>query len=163
MTPDIPKYALLELERRFLVRAELLPDLKSLPCKVIEDRYLAAGRIRLRKITPCDGGVVVYKLCKKYGMTGTCAEPITNIYLTEAEFESFRSLPGRDLVKRRYRYDYLGVHFSIDEHTGEHAGLYLCECEAASMEALMAVVFPDFAVEEVTGREGYQGANLAGA
>src|SRR4051812_2939775 len=111
MTPDIPKYALLELERRFLVREELLPDLSALPCKVVEDRYLDAGRMRLRKITPKGGGAVIYKLCKKYGMTGACAEPITNIYLTEAEYVSVRCLPGRDLMKRRYRYDYLGVRF----------------------------------------------------
>jgi CYTH domain-containing protein len=112
-------------------------------------------------MTDCDAEESIYKLCKKYGSTGKYEEPIVNIYLTVEEYESLRVLPGRDLVKRRYRYEYQGRRFSIDAHTGALAGLYLCECEAASITELMAIVFPPFAIEDVTTDLRYSGASLA--
>ena len=142
---------------------ELLPDLNGLPYVDIEDRYLDAGRLRLRKMTDCDAEESIYKLCKKYGSAGRYEEPIVNIYLTVEEYESLRVLPGRDLVKRRYRYEYQGRRFSIDAHTGALAGLYLCECEATSLAELMEIVFPPFAIEDVTTDPRYSGAALAQA
>lgn len=71
------------------------------------------------------------------------------------------ALPGHDLVKRRYRYEYQGRRFSIDAHTGVLEGLSLCECEAASLSELMAIAFPPFAVEDVTTDPKYSGAGLA--
>jgi hypothetical protein len=140
---------------------EQLPDLSGLPYVDVADRYLDGGRMRLRKMT--EPGVVesIYKLCKKYGSVGAYEEPIVNIYLTREEYEVLRVLPGRDLVKRRYRYEHQGRRFSIDAHTGALAGLYLCECEAASVAELMAIAFPPFAVEDVTADPRYSGAGLA--
>ena len=47
---DAPKYAQLELERRWLVDEAKLPSLE-LPCKHIEDSYLTDTRLRLRAVT----------------------------------------------------------------------------------------------------------------
>ncbi len=159
----MPKYAQLEIERRMLIPPELLPDLSGLRYVEIEDRYLNAGHLRLRRMTECGATESIYKLCKKYGSTGKYEEPIVNIYLTREEYESLHVLPGRDLVKRRYRYEYQGQCFSIDAHTGPLRGLYLCECEAASTSELNEVAFPPFVVEDVTADMRFSGANLAQA
>jgi hypothetical protein len=158
---NLPKYAQLEIERRMLVVPELLPDLSGLLYTEIEDRYLDAGRLRLRKMTDCSVSESIYKLCKKYGPTDAYEEPIVNIYLTRGEYESLHILPGRDLVKRRYRYEYQGRRFSIDAHTGVLTGLSLCECEAASSAELMEIAFPPFALEDVTADPRYSGVGLA--
>jgi CYTH domain-containing protein len=157
----MPKYAQLEIERRLLVSPDLLPDLSGLPYVDIEDRYLDGGRLRLRKMTAAGAAESIYKFCKKYGSDDTYKEPIVNIYLTREEYEVLHVLPGCDLVKRRYRYEYEGRRFSIDAHTGLLSGLYLCECEAASTAELMEIVFPPFAVEDVTADSRYSGASLA--
>jgi CYTH domain-containing protein len=159
----IPKYALLEIERRMLIPPELLPDLGGMRYVDIEDRYLDGGRLRLRKVTEVDAVESIYKFCKKYGSTDRYVEPIVNIYLTQEEYKTLLALPGHDLVKRRYRYEYKRRRFSIDAHTGLLSGLYLCECEAASTAALMEIVFPPFAVEDVTADPRYSGAGLAQA
>lgn len=157
----IPKYAQLEIERRRRIPPELLPDLSELPYADIEDRYLDTGRLRLRKVTQAGGMDSIYKLCKKYGSVSAYEEPIVNIYLTREEYEVLYALPGSDLVKRRYRYEYQGRHFSIDAHTGALAGLFLCECEATSTAELMEIAFPPFAVEDVTADSSYSGSGLA--
>jgi CYTH domain-containing protein len=159
----IPKYAQLEIERRMLIPPELLPDLNGLHYATIEDRYLEGGRLRLRKVTEVGAAESIYKLCKKYGRVGASEEPIVNVYLAVEEYESLRFLPGVDLLKRRYRYEYQGRCFSIDAHTGALTGLYLCECEAVSTSELNEVAFPPFVVEDVTADMRFSGANLARA
>lgn len=144
-----------------LVSPNLLPDLNGLPYVDIEDRYLDTGRLRLRKVTEAGAAQSIYKLCKKYGSVDRYEEPLVNIYLTREEYETLRILPGQDLVKRRYRYEYQGRRFSIDAHTGVWTGLYLCECEAASSAELMEIAFPPFAIEDVTADPCFCGAGLA--
>jgi len=161
MDGHIRKYSLLEIERRMLVRADLLPDLRGLIYKTIEDRYLDAGRLRLRKVTQVGATESTFKLCKKYGRVGTYEEPIVNIYLTAQEYEGFRHLPGSDILKRRYSYEFQGHDFSIDEHTDALAGLYLCEYEVTSAAVLNTIVVPSFAIEDVTADARFFGANLA--
>ena len=142
---------------------DLLPDLSVLHYTDIEDRYLDAGRLRLRKMTELGATESIYKLCKKYGSTGQYEEPIVNIDLTREEYENLQVLPGCDLLKRRYRYEYLGRWFSIDAHSGRWIGLYLCECEADSTSELLEIAFPPFAAEDVTNDPRYSGIGLAQA
>lgn len=144
------------------VDASRLPDLSNIPFDTIEDRYLDGGRLRLRKVT-AHSGDVTYKLGKKYGPTGDYTEPITNIYLTETEYVGFRTLPGHDLTKRRYRFPFGGRVFSVDAHQGKLAGLFLCEWEAASVAELLATIPPPFCTEDVTTDERYSGARLSRA
>ena len=143
------------------VDPERLPPLHDLPRKRIDDRYMDGGRLRLRKITASDGGETVYKLCKKYGSVGPYQEPIANLYLTADEYKTLLALPGCNLTKFRYHYEYGGYTFSIDEHTGPHTGLYLCEREAPTVCELLDVPFPPFATDDVTGNPEYMGAYLA--
>ena len=157
---DIPKYALLENERRFLV-AEA-PDLTGAPVRRIEDVYLDAGRLRLRKVIHFDGHAPEFKLCKKYGSADPVSAPIVNIYLTEAEHAALAAaLPGRPLAKRRYTVAQAGRAFSLDVFEGDLAGLMICEAEAPTPESIRTLAFPPWATRDVTGDPFFTGGHLA--
>jgi CYTH domain-containing protein len=157
MTGDVPKYAILENERRFWVADP--PDLAGAPVRLIEDLYLEAGRLRLRRITHSGGEV--FKLCKKYGSDDPISEPIVNIYLSADEYAALSGLPGARLRKRRYWVDHGGARFSVDVFEGALAGLVLCEAEAQSPEAIAALAFPPWAAREVTADPFFAGGSLA--
>ena len=158
--PKSPKYSLPEIERRMRVDVTCLPDLSDVPFDNIEDRYMDGGRLRLRKVI-ANSGEITCKIGKKYGATTPYTEPITNIYLSDAEYNGFRTLPGYDLTKRRYRFSFGGQVFSIDAHEGKNAGLVLCEWEAETVAELLAAFPPPFCTEDVTEQERYSGAYLA--
>jgi CYTH domain-containing protein len=158
MAGDIPKYALLENERRFLVRRP--PDLAGTRARLIEDRYLDGGRLRLRRVTHLDGSPTEHKLCKKYGSADPASGPIVNIYLTEAEHAALAALPGRPLGKRRHTVLYDGRAFSVDVFEGALAGLVMCEAEAPTVEAIRALKFPPWAGREVTDDRFFSGGCL---
>jgi CYTH domain-containing protein len=160
MTLDIPKYAKLEHERRFLVRDP--PDLTGAPGRLIEDVYLDGGRLRLRRITHFDGHPPEYKLCKKYGTGEPPSEPITNLYLTAGEHAALAVLPGRPIRKRRYRVAHAGALFGLDVFEGELHGLVMCEAESDSAEAIRRRDFPPWTLREVTGEPFFTGGALAG-
>lgn len=150
---ELPKYARLENERRFLVRKA--PDLGGQASRLIEDLYLE-GRLRLRRITQPAGGVE-HKLCKKYGGVDPVSGPVTNLYLTAEEYAVFAALPGRRLRKRRYGVD--GV--SLDVFEGALAGLMLCEAEDQTREAVLARTFPVWVDREVTDDPAFTGGALS--
>jgi hypothetical protein len=155
---EIPKYAKLENERRFLVRD--CPDLSEDPGRLIEDLYLDAGRLRLRAITH-PGGEREFKFCKKYQSADPASGPIVNIYLTAEEYDGLAALPGRRLRKRRHRVAWRERAFGVDVFEGALVGLILCEAEASSAEAIRALAFPPWAGREVTADLFFTGGNLA--
>ena len=155
---QIPKYAKLENERRFLVLD--CPDLSSTAFRVIEDVYLKDSRLRLRAITHPDGARD-FKLCKKYESADPASGPIVNIYLSATEHAALSALPGQPLRKRRYRVEWGDRAFGIDVFDGALAGLVLCEAEAASPEAIRSLAFPPWASREVTAERFFTGGNLA--
>src|ERR1700722_19886175 len=99
----IPKYARIEYERRFLVDPafDWQRGTKSYS-KHIEDRYLAGGRLRVRRLEDSDTGRVAFKLTKKFESNSVFAQPIVSVRLSIAEYEALASLPGHDLSKRRF-------------------------------------------------------------
>jgi len=155
-----PKYARLEHERRFRVDLALAPELAGLPYRRIEDRYLDGTRLRLRAMTDSGSGARELKLCKKYGGDDPVSTPIINIYLSEAEHAALAVLPARHITKRRYRLDHGGRAFGLDVFEGQLAGLALCEAEAESREAAIALTFPPWAVREVTQDPFFTGGEL---
>jgi CYTH domain-containing protein len=106
------KYAVIERERRFLVR--------SIPRGVtgvsqIRDRYIDASRLRLREIRAFDGSLV-RKLGQKIRLSdGPSAIACTSVYLDDDEWSLLSSLPARVLTKRRHHLDREGVRVVIDE------------------------------------------------
>ena len=155
----IPKYALLENERRFLVAEP--PDLAGMPVRLIEDLYFRDTRLRLRAITPFDGAAREFKLCKKYRSEDPMTGPIVNIYLSEDEYAMLAKLPGNALRKRRQGVVHDGRAYSLDVFEGALAGLALCEAEADSAATIGALAFPPWATREVTADPFFTGANLA--
>lgn len=156
---QIPKYAKLEIERRFLVNPANAPDLGGLPFRRIEDRYLDGTRLRLRAVTDSETGARELKFCKKYEGGGPPAGPIVNIYLSEAEPAALADAPAAVIVKRRYR---VGERpFGLDVFEGALEGLMLCEAEAESVEAVRALVFPSWTHREVTAEPFFTGGALA--
>jgi hypothetical protein len=160
MSNPVPKYAILEHERRFLVLDP--PDLTDAPRRLIEDVYLDCGRLRLRRTTHFDGHPPEFKLCKKYGSDDPLSGPITNLYLTSEEHAALGVLPGRPLRKLRHRVSWNGESYGVDVFDGELRGLVLAEAERASVEAARAVPTPAWAAREVTADPFFAGGHLAG-
>jgi CYTH domain-containing protein len=156
-TPPPPKYSLAEIERRWLLTLAEAGPLDGYPCSLIEDRYLAGTSLRLRKVVGV-GGVPVLKFCKKYGRGTGLAEPITNLYLSQAEYDILSQLGGMPVRKRRYAVD----GGALDVYESPHAGLALFSVEFASEAAALAYTPPHFVRAEVTHDPRYTGAALAG-
>ncbi len=156
---EVPKYAQIERERRFLV--DRCPDLSQHDYRTIEDLYVAGSRLRARAITYSDGRPPAFKFCKKYPSDDMTSQPIVNIYLTAGEYELLSHLPGNRVRKRRYRLDIEETPCSIDVFEGALSGLILSEVEAGSAEALTALAPPPWSRLEVTGDAFFRGSNLA--
>lgn len=158
-----PKYARLELERRWLVDTARRPALDGQWMTVIEDRYIDGTRLRLRRMARPDLGEVKWKLTKKYECADPAQRPIVTSYLTEGEYKGLLALPGRDLVKRRYHLPFAGRYWSLDVFEGPLLGLEAVECEAEDPAALAALAPPDWALREVTHLPQWQCGSLAAA
>ena len=153
----MPKYAIVERERRFLVDPALMPALDPAAARLIEDRYLPGTNLRLRKVT-APGVVPVFKLGKKYPGAGLSSRPMTNIYLDAAEHAMLAALSAAPLTKRRYD---VGGGFVIDVFDGALSGLVLAEVSADDEAALAAVAVPAWCMAEVTDDPAYAGGTLA--
>jgi len=158
-----PKYARLELERRWLVDGDARPPLKGGYGTLIEDRYILGSRIRLRRMSRPDLRQTTWKLTKKYEAIDPAARPIVTTYLTEAEFDLLRTLPAHDLVKRRYHLSMEDSGWSIDLFEGPLQGLETIECEAGDRATLDALRPPHWALHEITGLPHWQCGALAAA
>lgn len=158
--PQLPKYAALEIERRFLVAQS--PDLAGARVRLIEDTYLSGTRMRLRAITHADGRAE-FKLCKKYPWEDVLGGPITNLYLSAEEYAVLTALPGKAVRKRRYSMPWDAWTFSIDVFEGALSGLILSEVEADTAEDAGRIGVPDWVAREVTADPFFRGGALAHA
>lgn len=153
-----PKYSQLEIERRWLADLDRVGPLDALNCRKIEDHYLTGTQLRLRAMHQIDGSPV-YKLCKKYGKISTCVESITNIYLSECEYNAFALLPCDRVTKSRYEI----AGGALDVYLNPHAGLAIFEVEFSSEEDAEKYRAPDFTIHEVTANPQYSGSAIATA
>lgn len=151
------KYAHVERERRWRVDPARRPAVDPAAATLIEDRYIAGTRLRLRRMTARD--VVALKLTKKYDVADPVARPIVTAYLDAAEYDVFAALPAAVLTKRRFAVEA----FSLDLFDGALAGLSLVETEADDAATLAIVVPPAWAGDEVTFDPRYAGAVPAAA
>lgn len=152
------KYALVERERRFVLRT--LPGIRSVRTVEIVDRYLAGSRIRLRTATTVDGegaGSVRYKLTQKIPAPDGGPGLITTFYLEPSEHRLFDQLPGALLSKTRLSIPPFGV----DVFGGALAGLLLAEAEFATDEEMAAFHPPAWIGPEVTNDPLFSGGRLA--
>lgn len=149
------KYAVVESERRFLVR--------SLPAGIertsaITDRYVTGTRLRLREVVEPDG-TVVRKLGHKVRLgDGPARNACTNMYVDDAEWAVLSALPATVLRKRRHHAYLAGVHVAIDEFPD---GSLLAEIDGGDQPVTEVPDGLDV-VREVTDDESWTGAALSG-
>jgi CYTH domain-containing protein len=156
-----PKYAHVERERRWLVRADATPEERAFRCLLIEDRYIHGTRMRLRRMTDVATGQQSLKLGKKYEAGDVLARPTVTAYLSDDEYRLLATLPAHALVKRRYELETEGLHYNVDRFEGALAWLRLSEIEMEDDAALRALEAPSWAGREVSHDERYQGGMLA--
>lgn len=155
-----PKYAHVERERRWLVDTQSRPDLTGMPYVQIEDHYITNSRFRLRRMTDSITGKSVGKLTKKYECAEPLARPIVTAYLSDAEYAVFGSLPAYILIKRRYEILDSGLSWNFDCFDGDLAGHELLEIEWPDDAGLRKLTPPDWAIQEVSNDERFQGGAL---
>jgi CYTH domain-containing protein len=162
LSADYGKYARVEREKRFLLR-ELPPGLKLASEHLqITDNYITGTRLRLRKVRVPSTRTRTWKLTQKFAP----APPdfshtvITNLYLSQYEYEVLSVFEGNEIRKNRYPYEYEGRRFAIDVFLGDLRGLILAETEFETDEEMSEFAVPPFAVTDVTNDEIFTGARL---
>ena len=158
----IGKYACLEVERRYWLNG--VPDnLLNNPIGwLITDRYFPETRLRLRHLNSLLRDEHIYKLTQKYrAETQSAAETtITNLYLTEAEYNLLAALEAKVIEKKRYPYTLQNHSLSIDVFEGRHQGLILAEMELEQKTGADELVLPSFVLKDVTEDPFFTGGNL---
>jgi CYTH domain-containing protein len=158
----IGKYACLEVECRYLLNK--IPDnlLDNPQGWLITDRYLPNTRLRLRHMQSLSGDEQIYKLTQKYrSETQNAYETIiTNMYLTEAEYNHLAVLEAKILKKKRYPYSLPNFSLSIDVFEGRHQGLILAEMEMEKRADANELALPSFVIKNVTEDPFFTGGNL---
>ena len=143
-----------EIERKFLLRGDGWRGLA--PGKHYRQGYLstvAARTVRVRVIE--DRG---YLTIKGATVSATRAEYEYVIPVEDAH-AMLDNLCERPLIeKTRYRIEYQGMVWDVDEFAGENVGLLLAEVELNSEHQDIAL--PDWVGEEVTGDPRYYNSNL---
>ncbi|MBK8983896.1 MAG: hypothetical protein IPM38_16650 [Ignavibacteria bacterium] len=156
-----PKYSLIEFERRWIVRKEMIPDLSELERIEIYDKYFPDTRMRLRKMVNTLTNITDYKLTKKYGKTSAVSEPLTTIYLSETEYFLFSRQDGFELRKTIFRYPFSGNIFLLEFFRYPELNIILAEAESSSEKELSRLAIPDFTEREVTSEKMYEGYSIA--
>jgi len=158
----IGKYACLEVEHRYLLN-KTPDDLLDNPRGwLITDRYFPHTRLRLRHMKSLAGDTDIYKLTQKYrSETQNAYEAtITNVYLTEAEYDLLQALEGKVLRKKRYPYTLPGYSLSIDVFEDRHQGLILAEMELEEKAGVDELALPSFVLKDVTEDPFFTGGSL---
>ena len=153
---ELPRYSIMEVERRWLVDTAAVGDLARIPYRLFEDLYVHCSRLRLRKITEASRNAL-FKLGKKYGKRSVLSEPITTLYLTEGEYQQFSGLAGLFASKRRYA---VAGGF-LDVYQQPHSGLMIFELEFEDEASAQLYRPPHFVTREITGDSNFSGFSLA--
>lgn len=162
--PGQGRYARRESERRWLVAA--VPPGACRPRR-IRDRYLTGTSLRLRRVE--ETGSVVYKLGQKVRVAAGDPSDVrlTNLYLTEQEYQRLAVLPAAVLDKTRWLVPHGAATFAVDEFEGRLRGLVLAEIELPEAEppgpGPVPAELPAWLGREVTFEDRYSGGTLAAA
>jgi len=155
-TPGEGAYARVEREHRWLLSG--LPEAAVEPVEIL-DRYFRHSTLRLRQIRT--GQSVVYKLGQKVreDPDRPSLVRLTNIYLTESEFDFMAQLEAAAVVKTRRHWPVGAVTLSVDEFSGSLSGLVLAELELPLRATDPKP--PPGAVANVTEDDRFSGGHLA--
>lgn len=152
------RYAHVEREQRW-VASEIPPQARH-PIAIV-DVYLTGTRLRLRRMQA--GEDVVLKLAQKVRPQPQSPElvKLTNMYLTQREYDTIARLGGAELRKTRWRMLVEGRRGAVDRFEGRLEGLVLVEVELDPDEPRLPR--PAFAGADVTDDDRFSGGYLAHA
>lgn len=158
------KYALIERERRYLLRD--LPDgiTRADPHLQITDNYMTGSRLRLRKVREPRTNKWTVKFTQKFAPDprDLSRTVITNIYLNALEAEVLSAVfNSNEIRKNRYAFEFEGRRFSADMFLGDLFGLVLAEVSFSTDEELEQFTKPSFALAEITNEELFSGGRLS--
>ncbi|CAN5231265.1 hypothetical protein BH09BAC6_BH09BAC6_22870 [soil metagenome] len=152
------KYALIERERRFLLRVDV-ELIKELPFKTIADHYLQNSSLRLRRVTGQSGSI--YKLTQKGPANTLGKSEITTIYLNETEYEVFNKHESVWVEKTRYIKEFNDLIIGIDRYLNNADELWVAEVEFDNDGQMQQFEMPLHYIREVTADPDFNGFQLA--
>ncbi len=144
-----------EIERKFLVKNDEWR--KGARGKRYRQGYLCAEAersVRVRVVE--DQGFLTIKGKSSGAVRSEYEYPIPQ---SDADALLEELCAGYIIEKIRYKIDYGGLIWEIDEFLGDNAGLYLAEVELSSADEMIEL--PPWVGEEVTGDEHYYNAYLS--
>ena len=156
------KDARLQRERRFLLR-ELPPELtRASPHLQITDNFITNTRLRLRQIREPLTRERVWMLTQKFALAppDLSSSSVTDLYLTEYEYEVLAVFEGNEIRKNRYPYEHESRTYAIDIYLGALRGLILAKTSFKTDDELNKFSLPPFAVLDVSNDEMFTGARL---
>ena len=155
-TPGQGRYAETEREQRWLLSH--LPDGLTEPLEIL-DKYLDASTLRLRRVQ--SASTVVYKLGQKvrHDPTDPSTTQMTNMYLSQAEFELLGQVEGAALAKTRWHWTVGESVLSVDQYGESLRGLVMAEIELP-MDGV-GPTSPPLTVADVTQDDRFSGDRLA--
>src|ERR1051326_7235095 len=157
------KYALIERERRYLLR-DLPEGLSRADHHLqITDNYITGTRLRIRKVRDPKTNKWIVKFTQKFAPNPKdfSRTIITNTYLSAIEAETLSMFDANEIRKNRYKFEFEGRTFSIDMFLGRLFGLVMAETGFDSDEAMDNFPLPAFAVADVTNNELFTGGRLS--
>jgi CYTH domain-containing protein len=145
-----------EREKRWVLRR--LPDGVTDPVDIL-DKYLAASTLRLRRAR--SSSTVVYKLGQKvrHDPTDPSINQVTNMYLSQSEFELLGQARGAVLSKTRWHWTVGNRVFSVDQFGEPLRGLVVAEIELP-VDGVDPTT-PPLTMADVTDDDRFSGGRLA--
>lgn len=146
----------MEIERKFLIKKEDLPDLKKYSCHQIEQGYLCTEPVvRIRRQDE------EYYLT--YKSKGLLVREEYNLPLTREAYEHLcPKADGIIISKTRYLIpEKDGLTIELDVFHGDYEGLLLAEVEFPSEEAANNYIPPAWFGEDVTYSVKYHNSNMS--
>jgi adenylate cyclase len=142
---------MLEIERQFLVKVALLPDLQN-PREILQVYLSLEPEVRVRII---DGSAF---LTVKSGGDLAREEYEYAIPIEEAR-SLMRLSPYSAIEKQRFRLELDGLVWEIDGYAGDNAGLWSAEVELS--KANQEIDLPAWLGDEITYDSRFKNKNLA--
>lgn len=152
---------MIEYEKTYLAKY-LPPNLKDCENKEIYDIYIpkdsAHARLRIRK----NGDR--YEMTKKVPLDEKDAstQEEHTIPLDEKEFQTLRSLPGKEVRKIRFFYVHEGMRAEFDVFQDDLKGLVVVDFEFTDEKQKESFVIPDFCLADITQEDFIAGGMICG-
>lgn len=154
----------LEIERKFLVKKENLPnDLKQYKYVEIEQGFISLKPcIRIRKSNDDYYLTIKTKSPKKYNRYDDLVRGEYEFDISRSAYKKlYKKCDGIILKKTRYFIPYKKHILELDIFKNEYKGLIYCECEFESVKEANNFIPPDWVDREVTNIEKYNNTSLS--